>query len=88
MDHDENLPPAVDARALLALSASHHARPVRPLGTREAAGHLVKTYALEAPGRTVTDEDAGAALRIAEAHRALAGRLATRGADTVEGPVR
>ncbi|WP_259408195.1 hypothetical protein [Streptomyces akebiae] len=30
-------------------------RTVRPLGTREAGGHLVKVYALEAPGRRVTD---------------------------------
>jgi hypothetical protein len=41
------------------------------VGTREAAGHLVKTYALLAPGRTVTDGDVDGALRIAEGHLAL-----------------
>ncbi|MFE9623809.1 hypothetical protein [Streptomyces sp. NPDC006527] len=40
------------------------------MGTREAAGHLVKAYALEAPGRTVTEPDADSALRIAAAHPA------------------
>ncbi len=70
-DHDHELPAAVDTKALLALSDEHHDRPVRPLGTHEAAGHVVKAYALEAPGRTVTEQDADAALRIAEAHLAL-----------------
>ncbi|WP_037679727.1 hypothetical protein [Streptomyces griseus] len=74
MDHHEELPSAVAAEALLALADEHHARPARPLGTREAAGHLVKVYALEAPGRTVTDADAAAALQVAEDHLTL-GRL-------------
>ncbi|MCX4853117.1 hypothetical protein OG426_03665 [Streptomyces canus] len=71
MDLHEELPAAVDAEALLALADSHHARPARPLGTREAAGHLVKVYALEAPGRTVSDQDAEAGLRIAARYLGL-----------------
>ncbi|MGX1128364.1 hypothetical protein RKD49_000554 [Streptomyces glaucescens] len=71
MDHDHTFPPAVATDALLALSDGHHARTTRPLGTREAAGHLVKTYALLAPGRTVAEGDVDAALRIAEGHLAL-----------------
>jgi hypothetical protein len=71
MDLPEELPTAVDTEALLALADTHHARPVRPLGTRDAAGHLVKVYALEAPGRTVSDQDAEAALRIAARHLEL-----------------
>ncbi|MFI0545224.1 hypothetical protein ACH3VS_40985 [Streptomyces sp. WSLK1-3] len=67
----EELPAAVDTGALLALSDTHHARPARPLGIREAAGHLVKVYALEAPGRTVTGQDAEAGLRIAARHLEL-----------------
>ncbi|MFF3336655.1 hypothetical protein ACFYWX_45420 [Streptomyces sp. NPDC002888] len=74
MDHHEELPSAVAAEALLTLTEEHHARAARPLGTREAAGHLVKVYAIEAPGRTVTDGDAEAALRVADAHLGL-GRL-------------
>mgnify|MGYP004468643877 CR=1 FL=1 len=71
MDLHEDLPAAVAAEALLELADSHHARPVRPLGTREAAGHLVKVYAVEAPGRTVGEQDAEAALRIAAGHLRL-----------------
>ncbi|MEU6355789.1 hypothetical protein ABZ896_41830 [Streptomyces sp. NPDC047072] len=71
MDHDKELPAAVDAKALLALADAHHARPVRPIGTREAAGHLVKVYALEAPGRSVSEQDARAALGIAARHLEL-----------------
>lgn len=71
MDHDKELPAAVDAQALLALAETHHARPVRPLGTRKAAGHLVKVYALEAPGRRVSERDAEAALGIAAGHLEL-----------------
>ncbi|MEU1480705.1 hypothetical protein [Streptomyces sp. NPDC005760] len=71
MDLHQELPAAVDTEALPALADSHHARPVRPLGTREAAGHLVKVYALEAPGRTVSDQDAEAGLRIAARHLEL-----------------
>lgn len=70
-EHDHHLPAAVDTEALLALGKEHHGRPVRPLGTRELAGHLVKVYALSAPGRTVAEADTAAALRIAEAHLAL-----------------
>ncbi|MFI8854188.1 hypothetical protein ACIGW3_28875 [Streptomyces sp. NPDC053499] len=62
----------VGQEALLALAEGHHARTVRPLGSSEAAGHAVKAYAVEAPGRTVTGQDARAALRIAADHLASA----------------
>ncbi|MDH6501929.1 hypothetical protein [Streptomyces sp. SAI-149] len=71
MDLHEELPAAVGSEALLALADTHHARPVRPLGTREAAGHLVKVYALEAPGRTVSGQDTEGGLRIAARHLEL-----------------
>jgi hypothetical protein len=71
MDLHEELPAAVDTEALLALAGAHHTRPARPLGVREAAGHLVKVYALAAPGRTVSDQDAAAGLRIAARHLEL-----------------
>ncbi|WP_280853418.1 hypothetical protein [Streptomyces sp. SAI-041] len=71
MDLHEELPAAVGSEALLALADTHHARHARPLGTRQAAGHLVKVYALEAPGRTVSDQDAEAGLRIAARHLEL-----------------
>ncbi|WP_367325478.1 hypothetical protein [Streptomyces sp. HUAS ZL42] len=71
MDQHDELPSAIQAEALLTLAEEHHRRDVRPLSAREAAGHLVKPYALQAPGRTVTDQDAEAALRIAEAHLGL-----------------
>ncbi|MFF4602942.1 hypothetical protein ACFY12_09355 [Streptomyces sp. NPDC001339] len=71
MSDRKELPEAVDATSLLALANGHHDRTVRALGTREAAGHLVKMYAIEAPGRAVTDQDATAALRIAGAHLEL-----------------
>ncbi|MDO0930606.1 hypothetical protein QQY66_02500 [Streptomyces sp. DG2A-72] len=74
MDLHEKLPSAIDTTSLLGLSEGHHGRATRPLGTREIAGHLVKSYAIEAPGRTVTERDAETALRIAEDHLAL-GRL-------------
>lgn len=66
------LPAAVPEKALLALAEGHHARRTRPLGIRETAGHLVKTYAIEAPGRTVSERDAEAALRVADGHLRLA----------------
>ncbi|POX48703.1 hypothetical protein C3489_26500 [Streptomyces sp. Ru71] len=71
MDHHDELPAAVTEDAVLALAEGHHARAARPLGTRRAAGHLVKAYALQAPGRTVTEQDAEAALRLAGDHLAL-----------------
>ncbi|MFE6823094.1 hypothetical protein [Streptomyces sp. NPDC057690] len=71
MDLHDELPPAVPAKELLALAEDHHARTARPLGTREVAGHLVKAYALEAPGRTVTEPAAREALRVAAGHLAL-----------------
>ncbi|MEV0174353.1 hypothetical protein AB0I00_24925 [Streptomyces sp. NPDC050803] len=57
---------------LRSLAEGHHARTVRPLGVREIAGHLVKAYAIEAPGRE--GASAEAALRTAEEHLA-SGRL-------------
>ncbi|WP_246113868.1 hypothetical protein [Streptomyces montanus] len=66
-DETQSLAPA-DAGALLALADGYHARTVRPLGSPEVAGHVVKSYAIEAPGRTVTDQDSQAALRIAAHH--------------------
>ncbi|MFJ6452584.1 hypothetical protein ACIQNV_38985 [Streptomyces hydrogenans] len=65
-------PTAVDPGALLALSDQHHARPVRPLGSRTVAGHLVKPYVIEAPGRTVTDAYVQTVLRVAADHLATA----------------
>ena len=61
----EELPPAVDAEQLLALADGYHARTARPLGVREAGGHLVKAYVVEAPGRKVTERDEESALAIA-----------------------
>ncbi|MEU6553579.1 hypothetical protein ABZ915_25350 [Streptomyces sp. NPDC046915] len=74
MDLSTELPPGVDADALLALAEDHHARTAWSMGSREAAGHLVKVYALQARGRKVTEQDAEAALEVAAAHLAL-GRL-------------
>ncbi|MGW7259687.1 hypothetical protein [Streptomyces sp. NPDC054834] len=71
MDLHTELPPAVDADALLGLAEDHHARTVWYVGPREAAGHLVKVYALQARGRKVTEQDAEAALEVAAAHLAL-----------------
>ncbi|ARF58004.1 hypothetical protein [Streptomyces gilvosporeus] len=61
-------PSAVDADALLALADGYHARRVRPWSSRVVAGHLVKPYAIEAPGRGVTDESLETALRLAADH--------------------
>ncbi|MFI9587053.1 hypothetical protein ACIHCQ_35750 [Streptomyces sp. NPDC052236] len=69
--NDYELPAAVDTEALLSMSQGHHGRTIRTLGTQEAGGHLVKAYSLEAPGRTVTERDTAAALRIAAAHLEL-----------------
>ncbi|MFJ8538706.1 hypothetical protein [Streptomyces sp. NPDC093591] len=71
MSDREELPTAVDTEALLTLAQGHHERTARTAGTREAGGHLVKTYALQAPGRTVTEQDIAAALRITAAHLEL-----------------
>ncbi|MFB9555750.1 hypothetical protein [Streptomyces roseoviridis] len=59
--------------AVLALAQGHHARRVRPLGEREIAGHRVKPYGIEAPGRTVGEAEAAPALALAADHLA-AGR--------------
>lgn len=56
----------MNVKELLALSEGHHARTTRPLGVRELAGHLMKAYVIEAPGRAVTSADETAALEIAE----------------------
>ncbi|MFF7392143.1 hypothetical protein ACFZAE_27320 [Streptomyces scabiei] len=68
---DHELPAAVDSAALLDLSRGHHGRTVQPVGTREVGGHLVKVYSLEAPGRSVTEQDTAGALRVAAAHLEL-----------------
>ncbi|MFE6402512.1 hypothetical protein [Streptomyces alboflavus] len=65
------MPPGLDTEALLALADGHHARTARARPVREAGGHVVKVYALEAPGRTVTPQDEAAALRLAGAHLEL-----------------
>ncbi|WMX45117.1 hypothetical protein RGF97_09960 [Streptomyces roseicoloratus] len=57
--------------AVMALSEEHHTRTVRPLGTRETAGHLLKVYGIEAPGRTVGEAETAPALRLAADHLAL-----------------
>lgn len=64
---------------LLELADGHHARTVRPLGHSSTADHLVKSYAIEAPGRTVTDHDAQTALRIAAGHLSSADQRGTLG---------
>lgn len=79
MDLHDELPPAVSEKALLALSEGRHARAARPLGVRERAGHLVKAYAIEAPGRTVTGPDAEQALRTAAGHLALGAQRGSLG---------
>lgn len=64
----------MDYEAVLAdLAEGHHSRVVRPLGCHEVAGHSVKLYGLEAPGRTVSDLDATGALQVAAGHLATAG---------------
>lgn len=71
MSEREELPVHVDRKAVLALADGHHARTVRAAAGRERGGHLVKMYALEAPGRTVTEQDEETALRIADGHLRL-----------------
>ncbi|WP_093663022.1 hypothetical protein [Streptomyces radiopugnans] len=61
-------PALAGSGALRALADGYHARTVRALDSSEIAGHLVKSYAVEAPGRTVTDRHAQAGLRIAADH--------------------
>ncbi|MEV7612530.1 hypothetical protein [Streptomyces sp. NPDC089799] len=68
----DRTPAAVDAGALTALADAYHPRTVRPLGCATLAGHLVKSYAVLAPGRTVTEEAARAAQQVAAAHLASA----------------
>ncbi|WP_314220571.1 hypothetical protein [Streptomyces zaehneri] len=75
MDLHDELPPAGPAMELLALAEDHHARTVRPPGTREVAGH---------PAR---ERDAFARQVLGGAGP-LGERLAAWGADTVEGNVR
>lgn len=45
---------------------------MRSLGSHAVAGHVVKAYLMEAPGRVVTEQDARAALRIGADHLASA----------------
>jgi hypothetical protein len=72
-----HMPAAVDISGLRALAETHHARAVRPLGTHEVAGHLVKVYGIEAPGRQVEGAEVG--LRIAGGHLAGAGARGSLG---------
>ncbi|MFJ9026611.1 hypothetical protein ACIRPU_42715 [Streptomyces sp. NPDC102259] len=88
MDLHDELPPAVPAKELLALADSHHVRVARPLGMREVAGHLVKSYTLGVPGRTVTEPAAREAPRPGRVGPAPCVWEAAWGADTVEGDVR
>ena len=60
----------LDRDSLLALANGYHSRKVRPTGTVTVAGHEVKTYAIEAPGRVVTDADISAAVDVAARHLA------------------
>ncbi|MER7106347.1 hypothetical protein [Streptomyces sp. NPDC000229] len=73
------LPASIAAGELLSLAAGYHARTVRPLGTREASGHLVKVYAIEAPGRVVGGQEESAALRLAADHLASGGARGSLG---------
>jgi hypothetical protein len=57
---------------LLALADGHHARTVRSLAGQEIAGHLLKPYVIEAPGRNATDELVEAALQVATDHLSTA----------------
>ncbi|MFI8960887.1 hypothetical protein ACIGO8_02135 [Streptomyces sp. NPDC053493] len=57
--------------AVMALADDHHARTVRALGVREVAGHLLKVYAVEAPGRTVGEAETDPAVRLAADHLVL-----------------
>ncbi|GAA1777500.1 hypothetical protein [Streptomonospora arabica] len=66
----ERLPESVASNELRALAAEHRARFVRPLDMREASGHLVKAYAIEAPGRAVSEREERAALELAAGHLA------------------
>ncbi|MFD3948155.1 hypothetical protein [Streptomyces sp. NPDC058579] len=77
----------VDEKALMALAEGHHTRTARAWGTREAGGHLVKVYAIEAPGRTVGEADLGPALRLAADQLALGRRAGALGL-AIEGDVR
>jgi len=67
LTNDPGVPSAVDAHALLDLADGYHNRLTRSLGSRELAGHLVKTYAIEAAGRTLPETVRQAADRLAAA---------------------
>lgn len=64
-------PAAVDTKALLSMSQGHHGRTARAMGAQDIGGHLVKVYALEAPGRALTEQDIASAVRIARGHLEL-----------------
>jgi hypothetical protein len=59
------VPVSVDGAALEGLAEGYRRRATRSLGSGEQAGQLVKAYAVEAPGRTVTPALQEAALRLA-----------------------
>ncbi|MBT2439080.1 hypothetical protein J7E93_02875 [Streptomyces sp. ISL-36] len=73
----------VDAAALMTLAEGHHARTARAFGTREAGGHLVKVYAIEAPGRAVGEAELAPALGIAADQLALGRRRGSLGLGVV-----
>ncbi|MFK0167675.1 hypothetical protein ACIQU5_02600 [Streptomyces sp. NPDC090306] len=77
------LPAAVDADALLSLAGEHHTRAVRALGVEHAAGHLVKVYAIEAPGRRLSASGTRAALLAAADHLASGGLRGSLGLATL-----
>ncbi|MEV5969131.1 hypothetical protein [Streptomyces sp. NPDC051921] len=60
-----------DWGAAMALADDHHARTARPLGSRRLAGHVLKPYGLEAPGRTVGEAELAPVLHLAADHLAL-----------------
>ncbi|MDT0303452.1 hypothetical protein [Streptomonospora wellingtoniae] len=66
----ERVPESVASNELRALAEGHHSRSVRPLWTRDLSGHLVKAYAIEAPGRAVSEREEHAAQALAAGHLA------------------
>jgi hypothetical protein len=59
------VPVAVDGPALERLAAGYHRRATRSLGAGEQSGQLVKAYAVEAAGRTVSPALQESALHLA-----------------------
>lgn len=57
-------PQPVAAAALIALADGFHQRATHSLGLRRASGHLIKMYAIEAPGRQVGPAEERAVLDV------------------------